>query len=44
VPESTEIMNIIVPEMIQNALTETMSVQEAADDAAARIMDLISTE
>jgi len=44
VPESTEIMNIIVPEMIQNALTETMSVQEAADDAAARIMDLISAE
>jgi multiple sugar transport system substrate-binding protein len=43
VPESTEIMNIIVPEMIQNALTETMSVQEAADDAATRIMDLIST-
>jgi multiple sugar transport system substrate-binding protein len=44
VPESTEIMNIVVPEMIQNALTETMSVQEAADDAAARIMDLISTK
>lgn len=43
VPESTEIMNIIVPEMLQNALTETMSVQEAADDAAERIMDLIST-
>ena len=43
VPEATEIMNIIVPEMIQNALTETMSVQEAADDAAARITDLIST-
>lgn len=42
VPESTEIMNIIVPEMLQNALTETMSVQEAADDAAARINDLIS--
>jgi multiple sugar transport system substrate-binding protein len=43
VPESTEIMNIIVPEMLQNALTETMSVQEAADDAAARISELIST-
>ncbi len=42
VPESTEIMNIIIPEMIQNALTETMSVQEAADDAAARITELIS--
>jgi len=42
VPESTEIMNIIVPEMIQNALTETMSVQEAADDAANRINELIN--
>ena len=26
VPESTEIMNIIVPDMLQNALTEKMSV------------------
>jgi multiple sugar transport system substrate-binding protein len=43
VPESTEIMNIIIPEMIQNALTETMSVQEAADDAATRINDLIAS-
>ena len=42
VPESTEIMNIIVPDMLQNALTETMSVKEAADDAAAKINDLIS--
>lgn len=42
VPESTEIMNIIIPEMIQNALTETMSVQEAADDAAERINELIN--
>ena len=42
VPESTEIMNIIVPEMLQNALTETMSVKDAADDAANRIKDLIA--
>ena len=35
VPEATEIMNIIVPDMLQNALTETMTVDEAADDAAA---------
>ena len=28
-------MNIIVPDMLQNALTETMTVDEAADDAAA---------
>ena len=43
VPESTEIMNSIVPDMLQNALTETMSAQEAADDAAAKIMDLVAT-
>jgi multiple sugar transport system substrate-binding protein len=43
VPESTEIMNIIIPEMIQNALTETMSVQDAADDAAERINDLLAS-
>ena len=37
VPESTEIMNIIVPEMLQNALTDSMSVEEAANDAASQI-------
>ena len=42
VPESTEIMNSIVPDMLQNALTEAMSVQEAADDAAAKINELIA--
>ena len=34
IPESTEIMNIIVPDMLQNALTGKMTVEEAADDAA----------
>ena len=43
VPESTEIMNIIVPEMLQNALTETMTVEEAANDAAERINALIAS-
>ena len=43
VPESTEIMNIIVPDMLQNALTEKMTVEEAADDAADRINDLIAS-
>ncbi len=42
VPESTEIMNSIVPDMLQNALSESMTVQEAADDAAQKITDLIS--
>ena len=34
-PESPEIMNIIIPDMLQNALTGSMTVDEAADDAAA---------
>ncbi|CAN5582342.1 hypothetical protein BH23CHL4_BH23CHL4_23850 [soil metagenome] len=42
IPESTEIMNIIIPEMLQNALTETMSVEESANDAASKIEALLS--
>ena len=40
IPEATEIMNIIVPDMLQNALTEKMTVEEAADDAAAKVKTL----
>ena len=43
VPESTEIMNIIVPEMLQNALTESMSVEEAANNAAEEINALVAS-
>jgi multiple sugar transport system substrate-binding protein len=42
VPQSSEIMNIIVPTMMQNALTGRMSVSDAADDAAAKIKEAIS--
>jgi multiple sugar transport system substrate-binding protein len=42
IPESTSIMNLIVPEMMQNALTEKMTVKQAADDAAAKIKKIIS--
>jgi len=35
-------MNIVVPNMMQNALTQKMSVQQAADDAAKKIKDLLS--
>jgi multiple sugar transport system substrate-binding protein len=41
-PEATEIMNIIVPDMLQNALTGTMTVDEAAEDAAAKVEALRS--
>jgi multiple sugar transport system substrate-binding protein len=41
-PESPEIINIIVPDMLQNALTGVMSVDQAADDAAARIEGIAS--
>lgn len=40
VPEATEIMNIIVPDMLQNALTGKMTVDEAAEDAAKKVQDL----
>ena len=41
IPESTEIMNIIVPEMMQNALTKKMTVAEATADAHAKIERLL---
>jgi multiple sugar transport system substrate-binding protein len=42
IPESTQIMNFIVPEMLQNALTQKMTVKQAADDAAEKIKKLIA--
>ncbi|MGF6230167.1 multiple sugar transport system substrate-binding protein [Inquilinus ginsengisoli] len=42
IPESTEIMNIIVPDMMQNALTEKMTVGQATQDAAKKIKDIFS--
>ena len=42
IPESTEVMNIIVPNMIQNALTQKMSVADAANDAAKQVSNLMS--
>ena len=41
IPEAPEIMNIIVPDMLQNALTGAMTVDEAADDAAAKVEALV---
>jgi multiple sugar transport system substrate-binding protein len=41
-PEAPEIMNIIIPDMLQNALTGTMTVEEAADDAAAKVEKLMA--
>ncbi len=34
-------MNIVVPDMLQNALTEKMSVKDAANDAAQKIEGII---
>jgi multiple sugar transport system substrate-binding protein len=34
-------MNIIVPDMLQNALTGKMTVDAAADDAAAKVKEVI---
>lgn len=41
VAESTEIMNIIIPEMLQNVLTEKMTVEEATAEAEERIQNLL---
>ncbi|MGL6208869.1 MAG: ABC transporter substrate-binding protein [Paracoccaceae bacterium] len=41
IPEAPEIMNIIVPDMLQNALTGAMTVEEAANDAAAKVEALL---
>ena len=40
-PEAPEIMNIIVPDMLQNALTGKMTVDAAADDAAKKVKSLL---
>ncbi len=41
IPETPEIMNIIVPDMLQNALTGTMTVDQAAEDAAKKIQNVM---
>jgi multiple sugar transport system substrate-binding protein len=41
-PQSAEIMNIIVPNMLQNVLTQKMTVDVAANNAAKQIKDLLS--
>ena len=40
-PEAPEIMNIIVPDMMQNVLTGNMTVEEAANAAAAEVEALV---
>jgi multiple sugar transport system substrate-binding protein len=42
IPQAPEIMNIIVPDMLQNALTGKMTVDQAADDAAAKVKEATS--
>jgi multiple sugar transport system substrate-binding protein len=41
IPEAPEIMNIIVPDMMQNALTGSMTVEQATEDAAQKIETII---
>jgi multiple sugar transport system substrate-binding protein len=41
VPEATEIMNVIVPTMLHNFMTETMSIDEAAADAEKKIQEVL---
>jgi multiple sugar transport system substrate-binding protein len=41
VPEATEIMNITIPEMLHSVLTESLSVEDAAEQAADEIEAII---
>lgn len=41
IPQANQIMNEIIPNMLQNALTETMSVEDAANNAAQEIETLL---
>ncbi len=43
IPELGEIMNIIVPDMLQNVLTKKMTVAAAADDAAKKINGMLNS-
>ena len=41
IPQAPEIMNIIVPDMLQNALTGAMTVDQAVEDAAQKIQGVV---
>jgi len=41
IPQAPEIMNIIVPDMLQNALTGAMTVDQAVEDAATKVQAIV---
>ena len=41
IPQAPEIMNIIVPDMLQNALTGNMTVDQAVEDAATKVKAIV---
>jgi multiple sugar transport system substrate-binding protein len=43
VPQAGEIMNVIVPEMLQNVLTEKTTPEKAATDAADKVKKIMAT-
>ena len=42
IPQAPEIMNIIVPDMMQNALTGNMTVDQAVEDAAQKVQAIVN--
>jgi multiple sugar transport system substrate-binding protein len=42
IPEAAEIMNLVVPTMIHNALTKTMSIDDSVVDAEKKIKEIIA--
>jgi multiple sugar transport system substrate-binding protein len=42
IPEAAEIMNLIVPTMIHNVLTETMSIDDAVVEAERQVNEVLA--
>jgi multiple sugar transport system substrate-binding protein len=42
VPEANDIMNLLVPQMMQDVMTKNKTPQQAAQDAAKKVNDMIA--
>ena len=42
IPETSDIMNLIVPQMMQDVMTKAKTPQQAGQDAAKKVNDMIA--
>ena len=42
VPESSDIMNLIVPQMLQDVMTKAKTPMQAGQDAAKKVNDMLA--